>query len=134
MDTVCNDSAGLGSELKVHKRLEGAAAVRDGIEEESRGAKRGLVFLAAKLETSVELQAEISVLSKDRYRLGGDRRFRLRRQVTWIRRRRRRAGEVARRNLAPDGFHYRAHVLLESRCARSLDLRLSLAECLPFPA
>ena len=128
VNPVCHNPSGLGCELKVHEWLERAATVRDGIKEKSRGAKRGLILLATELETPVELQSEISVLSKDWYRLRSNGRLRLRRQVTWIRRSWRGRGKVARCNLIPDGFHYRAHVLLERRCACGLDLRLSLPE------
>src|SRR4051812_495666 len=65
VNPVGHDSAGLGGELKVHQRLESAAAIGDGIERERRLAKCALVFLTAELEPAIELESEVRVLPEN---------------------------------------------------------------------
>ena len=128
VDALGDDASRLGGELKINKRLEGAAAVRNRVEEESGGAKRALILLAAKLQTPVQLQPEIGVLAENGQRFRCHCRLGPHRELAGIIRRRRRSGEIARRDLTPDCLHDRAHVLLERRSTRGFDLRLCLTE------
>src|SRR5205085_2750868 len=115
VNPVGDDAARFGGELKINQRLERAVTAGNRVEEKAGRATLALIFFAAELEAAVELKSDVGVLADDRHRLHRQRRLRLRRKLPGIRGRLLRSREVRRRNLPPNRFENRSHVLLK-RC------------------